>query len=763
MAGAVRIGRAAAFLALATGVNGILALYYPRYEPIYAYLAAVVVVATLGSALLGVTTAIAAVIIYDWMFSPVPVVPAASSVIPLTVAILAALSAWTARTRLVRRAPLPAPAPLPLLPPVPDLETAEKERAFAVTVEDLEGRVQEAHAATDRESRLRTDAAATARLRERYLEQELELLRNRGTELATGRASERRELDAARQRLSEAEARTAALHQEIDVAYRKADEAEGRVQAERSLREQLEISDAAAVEKTVGGLTAGYEAAQTELQQKLADAEASIHSYEARLTGAHEHLTEALRARDEESSRAQQEGARRQQLELAARETLQRTADVSAEHQRKAAEALARAEQADTLLAETSRILNGEVDAARAEIAGLEAELERVRTAAVAAGEASRDDLASAIARGQLLEQEINRVRAILHAETQRADRESELREQLEERARGLEETAQQLDETTRQLSDAEHRADQQRARQEATAAEFDQNLQRIVAGITTDYEHSLGEAMVDREAARAELREASKRLQDLQRRVLEFDGVYTEAQRLIGELKRSLDEERAARSRAEGEWNEKLQSIVTHLAGDHEADLGEAMLEKEGARAETRNAQMKLTAALQKLEGERERYRLAVEQWHAEREQLVLKASSASQEPPDAPPFGALVLVVHSDAGVRAMSRHSLEKAGYQVLTAGDGLEGLRSATANRPDVVLAESVMPKMNGRELVQLLKSRAETSGVKIILINSSRGEERERGSDFRADDFVTNASDLDQMHAALANVLGRQVP
>jgi CheY-like chemotaxis protein len=117
------------------------------------------------------------------------------------------------------------------------------------------------------------------------------------------------------------------------------------------------------------------------------------------------------------------------------------------------------------------------------------------------------------------------------------------------------------------------------------------------------------------------------------------------------------------------------------------------------------------------------------------------------------------VILVVHSDAGVRAMAKHSLQQAGYSVLTAADGLEGLRTATQQKPDVVLAEAVMPKMNARELVQLLKSRRETADVKIVLVSGSG--EMERGADFRADDVVRSPIDFNDLRTVLANVLSRR--
>ena len=66
----------------------------------------------------------------------------------------------------------------------------------------------------------------------------------------------------------------------------------------------------------------------------------------------------------------------------------------------------------------------------------------------------------------------------------------------------------------------------------------------------------------------------------------------------------------------------------------------------------------------------------------------------------------------------------------------------------------------MPKMNGRELIQLLKSRVETAAVKIVLVSAS-GVDLEKNSDYRADDVVTNPQDVHALRASLDRVMGRE--
>ncbi|HSP35796.1 MAG TPA: response regulator, partial [Thermoanaerobaculia bacterium] len=316
----------------------------------------------------------------------------------------------------------------------------------------------------------------------------------------------------------------------------------------------------------------------------------------------------------------------------------------------------------------------------------------------------------------------------------------------------------------------------------------FDAKLQKIV--ITSDHEDAIGEALVEREAAKAEVRTLTKRLQDLQQTMQserdrlnqEFDtklqatvaNLTTDHENAIGnallereaakaelrritqrgdELQRTVEEEKQTRANLQAEWNDKLQKIVVHLTEDHESDIGEAMVQREAARAEVRNLTAKLAASQKQLEE-------ALRQLALRRTALQTMPTVEQRLPTVDRSRPHVVLVVHSDAGIRAMAKHTLEQSGYIVLTAADGLEGLRTATQQKPDVVLTEPLLPKMNARELVQLMKSKRETADVKIILLNANGYVGR--GGDFRADDVVRNPADFNELRTTLANVLSRSI-
>ena len=876
--GALRAARAAAFLTLATGINGTVSAYFPRYEPFYVYLISVIVVAWLSGVLLGVTAAIGAVVLYDWMFSPMAATgPSAASAVPLAVAVTAAIVTQLARAPLKRQS-LPTPSP----PPALLTATIVRDDVTDGRIAELQGQLAQAHTS----SRLRAQALQEAADREGALNHEVEAARASVAEQNARSSSLRRDVETAKQRNLELDARVASLQQELEVAYRKIDEERAR--------------------KTDAG---PFEAETKDLVAKL-------NLSAEQLGKLRRELDDARRIANDERARGDREASLRAQMENAARQTLQRTADVASSHQRSEGEARkglqaaeARAELLQQELDRVRAILEDETnradreselrehleltgdkllqvaadlttrtqerDAARAEIAALRqrlnAELEGRK-----AKEADFDARLQKVVAGLTEDYEQFIGVSLVEKETARAENRS-LTKRVETLQRKLAEASdaieQPLAEVSRNVAERERLSGElQAVRQELAAekqmraqtdgdfdtaraenaslaarieqletelaaktsalpqmeAEFDAKLQKVVAGLTEDYEQFIGVSVVEKESAKAENRSLTARVQELQKKLdaetsardraeaifegaeakfeaqkqnlgervrdleqqieaekkaraqmdAEFDarlqkvvnGLTEDYEQFIGvslieketaraenrRLNAKLDELKAAREKLELEWSEKLQKIVTNLASDHETDLGNAMVEKEAAKAEARSLQ-------KRLQEEREHFRRLTERWQNERESLMKHVPA-----PQADPFPAagtqrapVVLVVHSDASVRAMCKHELDQSGYTVLTAADGLEGLRIAASHKPDAVLAEAVMPKMNGRELVQLLKSRRETAGMKIILMSGANSADIERGSDFRADDFLRDATDFNVMRATLATVLHKR--
>src|SRR5690606_35778479 len=80
-------------------------------------------------------------------------------------------------------------------------------------------------------------------------------------------------------------------------------------------------------------------------------------------------------------------------------------------------------------------------------------------------------------------------------------------------------------------------------------------------------------------------------------------------------------------------------------------------------------------------------------------------------------------VLLVEDQIEFLAVQKHYLERNGYQVLSAEDGVEAIRCARENRPNVILMDLSMPKLDGLTATRKLKEDPATSEIPVILLTA----------------------------------------
>ena len=120
------------------------------------------------------------------------------------------------------------------------------------------------------------------------------------------------------------------------------------------------------------------------------------------------------------------------------------------------------------------------------------------------------------------------------------------------------------------------------------------------------------------------------------------------------------------------------------------------------------------------------------------------------------------VVLVADDDDDIRDLVAFRLDRAGYEVLRAGDGQEALDLAREHRPDLAVLDVMMPKLTGYDVTRELRADAATSRIPVILL-TARVQEADvaRGFEAGADDYVKKPFSPQELKARVQAVLGRR--
>lgn len=124
------------------------------------------------------------------------------------------------------------------------------------------------------------------------------------------------------------------------------------------------------------------------------------------------------------------------------------------------------------------------------------------------------------------------------------------------------------------------------------------------------------------------------------------------------------------------------------------------------------------------------------------------------------------LVLVAEDEAVTRRVAQRVLEKLGYGVLAVERGDEALRMARRHRPDVLLTDALMPKLDGRELCLQLKQDPDTASIRVIIMTGlfTRSQSKSEAlQDFKADAFLKKPVDFSELKTVLDGLLGSSAP
>ena len=84
--------------------------------------------------------------------------------------------------------------------------------------------------------------------------------------------------------------------------------------------------------------------------------------------------------------------------------------------------------------------------------------------------------------------------------------------------------------------------------------------------------------------------------------------------------------------------------------------------------------------------------------------------------------------MVVDDEPDIRYLLRVTLEGAGYRVVEAAHGEVALEQVRRSRPQLVVTDRMMPRMNGDELIERLRADESTKALPIVMISGTRGDQ-----------------------------------
>jgi twitching motility two-component system response regulator PilH len=105
-------------------------------------------------------------------------------------------------------------------------------------------------------------------------------------------------------------------------------------------------------------------------------------------------------------------------------------------------------------------------------------------------------------------------------------------------------------------------------------------------------------------------------------------------------------------------------------------------------------------------------------------------------------------ILIAEDWSAGNHMMKHGLQRIGYEVILARDGIEAIKKAWQECPDVVVSDVVMPRLNGYQVCRLLRDHQSTARIPVILLTSlDQRQDVFWGLKSGADKFITKGGDI----------------
>ncbi|NCU29917.1 response regulator [Candidatus Saccharibacteria bacterium] len=102
-------------------------------------------------------------------------------------------------------------------------------------------------------------------------------------------------------------------------------------------------------------------------------------------------------------------------------------------------------------------------------------------------------------------------------------------------------------------------------------------------------------------------------------------------------------------------------------------------------------------------------------------------------------------VLLVEDDTSLSSVYRARLELEGFDVREVHDGEDALTATLEYKPDIILLDAMMPKINGFDVLDILRNTSETANVRVIMLTAlSQAKDKERAESLGVDEYMVKS-------------------
>ena len=116
-------------------------------------------------------------------------------------------------------------------------------------------------------------------------------------------------------------------------------------------------------------------------------------------------------------------------------------------------------------------------------------------------------------------------------------------------------------------------------------------------------------------------------------------------------------------------------------------------------------------------------------------------------------------ILIIEDNPGIQMSLMDEFEADGYKVLTAGNGIEGLKLTREQKPDLIILDIMLPGLDGYEVCKKLRMEGNTTPV-IMLTVKDKEIDKVLGLEFGADDYVTKPFSVRELSARVKTIFRR---